>query len=742
VAGTIDIITRKPLGFRKPLTLEVQVGVVYADLPSKTDPQLSGLVNWKNEQGTMGLMVQVFSEKRHLRRDGQEILGYGQISPTSKIVTGQTGGVAGTQSGAHPDLANVYYPVLIGSTLFEQERQRDGGLTDFQIAPSNDMSFDLSGFSSKLQASNDNRNFMLWGSSIVGAAQAPENAYVVRSNTLVSANFPNRGTAVAPINYGVYDQISRPDESSETSFFNVDGRFRVNEALTLFGKLGTSEGKGNTPTQDVAEWNVPNTGAMWSMNGLGRPTDWSLPGANPSTPTGTPLGQQLGWVFGDQNVHVTDKENWAQIDGDYALPSGMLSVIKFGLRYQDHKRDSQNVIGQGPGPGAFTPSNWPVGYLNYPGDFGSGLNASFPKNVWYYTPQQLADFNARFANRDPVTREDWNSEYALKEKNSAAYVQGNLEGAGWSGNVGLRFVRTQETVTNNVSVDPSTPGAITTSAFGPFLPVTTEHTYLKLDLRRDLVARFSVSKTMTRPDYSALAGPVALGSPPPAGQVGSGSGSNPDLKPVKSNNFDATLEWYFAPRALAAASVFYMDLTSYVGFGTVRKNFVTFSSIYPGGSAVVPYDLTIPVNTSGKVKGIELAYEQPLFGNFGVGANYTYADGEETSGEKNGGPLVGTSRNTYNLSGYYEDDRFNARLAYTYRSKFYSGLDRNTAYFQDGIGSLSASLGYKINDNFSVTFDAHNLNDPTLKYFALSEDQPRAFYKNGRQYYLNARFKF
>ena len=34
-----------------------------------------------------------------------------------------------------------------------------------------------------------------------------------------------------------------------------------------------------------------------------------------------------------------------------------------------------------------------------------------------------------------------------------------------------------------------------------------------------------------------------------------------------------------------------------------------------------------------------------------------------------------------------------------------------------------------------------NLNNPTLKYYALNLDQPRAFYKNGSQYYLNFRFK-
>ena len=98
VAGTVDIITRKPLDFRKPLTLEAAVGAVYADLPSKTDPQLSGLLNWKNDTNTVGVMLQVFSQKRHLRRDGVETLGYGTIAPGSAIAL------------AKPDLARRGLP--------------------------------------------------------------------------------------------------------------------------------------------------------------------------------------------------------------------------------------------------------------------------------------------------------------------------------------------------------------------------------------------------------------------------------------------------------------------------------------------------------------------------------------------------------------------------------------------------------------------------------------------------------
>src|SRR5258708_2268342 len=80
VAGSVDIITRKPLDFSKPFTLEASAGAVYADLPSKTDPQVSALGAFKNDAGNFGVMVQLFSEKRHLRRDGIEVLGYDTIA--------------------------------------------------------------------------------------------------------------------------------------------------------------------------------------------------------------------------------------------------------------------------------------------------------------------------------------------------------------------------------------------------------------------------------------------------------------------------------------------------------------------------------------------------------------------------------------------------------------------------------------------------------------------------------------
>jgi iron complex outermembrane receptor protein len=90
VAGTVDIVTRKPLeDFKNPLTLQASAGAVYSDLPNKGAPQFSALANWKNDGSNFGVMAQGFYEDRYLRRDGTEILGYDQIAPGSQIAVSE-----------------------------------------------------------------------------------------------------------------------------------------------------------------------------------------------------------------------------------------------------------------------------------------------------------------------------------------------------------------------------------------------------------------------------------------------------------------------------------------------------------------------------------------------------------------------------------------------------------------------------------------------------------------------------
>jgi iron complex outermembrane receptor protein len=776
VAGSVDIITRKPLEFKNQFTAEASLGAVYAQLPKKTDPQFSALMNWKNDEKTMGALLQVFSETRHLRRDGQEILSYDKIDPASAMAV------------AHPDLANAYYPGFLGAALFQQERKRQGALLDVQFKPSREFSFDVNAFSSKLQASNTNDNYLLNGGNIIqkGAGQTPSSYTVSNSNgvkTLTSAVF----APIAGNNYNEYDQISRPGEEATANFLALDSKFKANDDLTFFVKAGTSKGEGRTPRQDVIAWNgATGTGASYKLNGLGSAADFAFGSNNAAATPSATSNAGFGWIFGDQNVTVVDKEQWLQLDGAYDLKAGPMNQLKFGIRSADHDRSSQNVIGQGPscstrtdangGPGFFwaaplasqyscinganspyNPANWPVAAGAYPSNFGGGLGGAFPRNAFRYTAEQLGAFNDKFTTRPTDgTREDFGNEFTLNEKTRAAFVQGNLEGEGWSGNVGLRYVQTKEHAVSNVGTSIPSPQLNTKSLFGPFLVVPTDHTYtdvlpsanLRLELSKALIARFAVSKTMTRPDYSSLVGTFSLTPPPAYGLQGSGSGGNPNLKPVRSTNLDASLEWYFADKSLVSASLFYMDLTNYIGQGRSTASYLTFGDPNSVTDPAIKdklkngyfadYLITSPINSKGKVKGLELAYEQPLMTNFGVAANVTLTDAKDDSGAK----VLGSSKHTYNISAYYEDDKFNARLTYGYRSDAYVGIDRATEFNQVGSGDLNASLGYQMNDKISFSLDMRNLNNPKLKYYALNEEQPRSVYQNGRQFFLTMRVKY
>ena len=742
-AGSVDIITRKPLEFPEQVTLAGSIGTVYSDLADQYDPQLDALFNIKNKAGTAGLMVQWFSETRHLRRDGQENLSWFQIAADSAAAT------------ANPDLAGVWAPGLVGSALFEQKRSRNGAVIGLQFKPTDSLSIGLKGFYSKLKANNFNRNYMLWGSNFIPAL-TPD-SYTVHNGVLTSATYSGAyGT------YGVYDQISRPGSAASTSYVTLDIDWAASDRLDVKFQAGTTEGHGKTTRETGFETNTAADGASFNITSAGKPTNWSL--VNPST-------NGFGWAWGNRNIDVEDQEDWFSADATWYGNGGVLDSIEFGARYSDHSRENPSWTNAGPGcsdgttpaqsgldwsqpspycaPGyssLYDQSLWPTGMAHYPGDYASGLGGNFPRNVWHYNPNDLNALGEMYLFADPVLRNMFSNVYAVGEKTTAAYVQANFKGARWSANAGLRFVQTDVSVNFNQALPSGVlpPGAVTSSLFGPYLPRQSDNDYRKVlpsanfkyDVTDSLVARVAVSQTLTRPDYSALAGSLNLND-----LALSGTGGNPDLDPIVSNNFDAALEWYFAPRALLSAGVFYMDLKDYVDFRTVAGEYLNQTETNNQQTEVwSTYLVSQPHNVNAKLKGFELDYQQPLGEHFGVAANYTWADGETD----NGGPLNGTSKQTWNLSGYFENDRFNARVGYTHRSDYYAGVTRGNYFYQDGVGTLSASFGFKINDRLSLSIDGLNLNDPVQKYYI---DKPGAdlvplsFYQNGRQVYLSLRYK-
>jgi len=129
------------------------------------------------------------------------------------------------------------------------------------------------------------------------------------------------------------------------------------------------------------------------------------------------------------------------------------------------------------------------------------------------------------------------------------------------------------------------------------------------------------------------------------------------------------------------------------------------------------------------VQGVALNYQQAFRGlpgflaNFGVQANYTYADSEtplidELTGARL--PLPGLSKDSYSLVGYYEDERFSARLAYTHRSEYLFQVQQAVnagSRFNDAFGQLDASASFNISAAARLTFEAQNLTKSVNRQF-------------------------
>lgn len=731
VAGTVNIKTRSPLNAKEQLSGLVSAGVVHSTLSGKNDPQLSGMINWRNADKTFGLMAQVFSEKRTTRRDGQEFFWWGSVD--------SLWGDNGKAVAAVPSLKDKPMSLMTGLALFESERKRTGGLVTAQFRPSKDIELELTGFSSKLDADNYNRNYITtFHKSFVGGL-VPTSA-TVGSTGVTSISVPAAGAGQClPANGGcpptATDSIARPGAMAESKFLNLDGKFAISDTFRVETKVGTTSGKGQTPIDIATE--------IW-----GNPTAWSYSHAGGLNPVGLKIDGSDKWVVGpnpDRNgkneittwgskTTSTDKETYAQADGIVNLNAGAIERVKFGARFTKHNREMTQYQFT-TADAAFAAGALAWNGAMYPSNFGSGFNMS-PIAVAQMPMSVLKDWAAKYKTPAGL---DNSSYYKVDESTSALYAMADLGGDNFSGNIGVRVVNADTDVVRKVDlgkgfVDNAVPNSNT-----EILPSAS----FKFNLTPSVVLRTALSKNMARPDFGQL-GSLSLDN-----LTKSGKGGNPNLKPIISTNFDVGAEWYFAPRSVASIAVFNMDVSSYVSLGTFKANHLNTSN-----GKIEEYTLTAAQNTSARVRGFEVALDMPLFGGFGFNTNYTYSSGKETSdtcraqelkGRTHACDMLGNSRNSFNLGGYYEAKGFSARVAYNYRSAFLNGLDKSSAIYQDSVGSLMASIGYDITKNLTVTFDAKDINKPILKSFiydANNNKQPQALYDNGAQYYLTLRAKF
>jgi TonB-dependent receptor len=130
-----------------------------------------------------------------------------------------------------------------------------------------------------------------------------------------------------------------------------------------------------------------------------------------------------------------------------------------------------------------------------------------------------------------------------------------------------------------------------------------------------------------------------------------------------------------------------------------------------------------------------------------VSANYTYVHSglrydNQSIGEQFA--LVGLS-NSANLIGIFENDKWNARLAWNWRGEFLSstfdGTGPNPQYVEP-YGQLDVSVGYAVTKQLSLQFEAINLTDSTTRVHGRTKEMVESVTQSGPRYMVGARYKF
>ncbi|HWW62938.1 MAG TPA: TonB-dependent receptor, partial [Thermoanaerobaculia bacterium] len=516
IGGTIDVKTRKPLDL-KPLALSGSVQAAYTEKSGSSDPNVSVLASWKNPTETVGVLFSGVFDKRDIRRDGVEVLGYFPQTGTGVLV-----------------------PSLIGSALFQQERERKAFDAAVQFRPTSRLELNVNGFWSRFGADNINQNYLAWGSNALGGGGTLTNTTIV-GNTAVAGVISSaaNGTQGRGV---VYDAIDRK-AFAKTWYGDLDGTFTASDTWIMHFDVGHTKADGDTDSQPFVEFGAP---AAFRYDLRGKTPQVQFLNVDANNP------RQMEFDFASLH-HITndDKETYSYVDAEKSLNAGAVKSLKFGVKYSDHQRNTDfqattyggfflPLSATGCGGHACTAADFASGLT--PSDFlraisGSGTLSSY----WSVDRSRIEDILSKSfqGTRIPNPPEV----FSVEEKVTAGFAMANLKWANWRGNAGLRLVRTEQTSTGNIV---GGAGEIQ-NAFGNFTHVSADRSYtdylpsinLARDINEHVVLRVAAARTMARPDFTDVSPRVTLNPGALTGQ-----GGDPNIDPFRANQADVSLEWY------------------------------------------------------------------------------------------------------------------------------------------------------------------------------------------------------
>lgn len=717
LGATVNLKTKRPLDL-DDLVISGRLQGAYTDQADHLGYRGSALVS-KNFDDRLGILASVAYSDTQTRGQSFDSGGWTR-----------TDAIDGNGDGVNDP--GLFRPNRFMARIYDRKEQRLTLNSAIQFRPADNWEIILDGTYSRLKRQRNSANYqVLFNNNDVNAV-ADENG------TVLSGTFT--GVTLRPL---VYDE---PTEFRSTNLgfsTKYDGDIVKISADASYSKgKGTDGGPGASFTYVVVPRAGNTTNASYDFSRGGPVPDLSL---ETNFGRDDPAQYQLASIF--ENDFRTDNSGYdARLDFDIRTDWGALSSIQVGSRYENIKfysESPQNVPsaasllarGDKNGDGIITVDEMPgLNYDNSMGSFFPGVSGNFPRDILTGTVDKEV---ARDAFGLPIPRADTIplgrvSVRNVNQDTLAFYVRANFKSEigsmPISGNAGVRYISIERTSAGFLS---ETQPTASKSRFDYFLPSAN----LSVELAPSLTFRAAAAKVVARPSLSDVGVSFV-----PLIVSRTGSRGNPNLRPFEATQYDATLEWYFAPSSALTVAGFYKDVDSFT-INTTRAEFV------PGLSTGQDdlFQITQPTNgRSGTIKGVELAYQQSLrflpapFDNLGIQANYTYVDSKTPlvdEATQLALPLPGLSKHSYNLIGYYEDKLLSVRVAYIRRSKYLQGqgsaASGGSSYMQ-ARGQLDASAQINLTSNIRLTAEAINLTrsierqylqDPARLLSSLREDR-------------------
>lgn len=409
-----------------------------------------------------------------------------------------------------------------------------------------------------------------------------------------------------------------------------------------------------------------------------------------------------------------------QLDGEYQISGRLIEAVSVGVRYAARQADDgRGQLGSFPSVAGSNALGAVI--LNpYGGILGNGYLIGDPD-----LSRSILELRNRLGISTALPTRNPRGIWSIDEDTQSAYLMAALKSANipLQGNIGVRMVRTEDSLHGFQGTSNETAQRL-----------NIEHSYtdtlpsinLRYEWMPGLNLRAAASKTLTRPDFSQLSPSLSLN---PVSLIG--SAGNPELRPMRADNYDIAVEKYFNSTTALYLTGFRKNVDGFISN-------LTNSESHDG----LTYQITRPFNTGASIiRGAEVGYQQfydflpGWMSGLGLQVNYTYIDSDVEDSTR---PLAGLSQNSYNIIGMYEKGPLSMRVAYNWRDKYMTSISTapSTAgipIYMDAYGWLDASVSYRFTDRISLAIEGTNLLGTERSSYYGRKTRPQTTWENDLQ---------